>query len=88
VVTLFVPILGGLYVGRARSGDALAAIVAGVVTMFAVRLGAIGQAAAWLDPTLAGLAAAAAAFAATYVWSGFPGPRTPAGAGSRTEHQR
>lgn len=63
VVTLFVPILGGLYVGRARGGDALAAIAAGVVTMFAVRLGAAGQA-LWLDPTLAGLAAAVAAFAA------------------------
>jgi SSS family solute:Na+ symporter len=62
VVTLFVPILGGLYVAGARSSDALAAIVAGVVTMFAVRLGALGPT-AWLDPTLAGLAAAAAAFA-------------------------
>jgi hypothetical protein len=30
--------------------------------MFAVRLGALGPT-AWLDPTLAGLAAAAAAFA-------------------------
>jgi len=61
VVTLFVPILGGLYVSRARGSDALAAIVAGVVTMFAVRLGVMGQA-LWLDPTLAGLAAAIAAF--------------------------
>jgi SSS family solute:Na+ symporter len=61
VVTLFVPVLGGLYARGARASDALAAIVAGVGTMFAVRLGAAGQG-LWLDPTLAGLAAAAAAF--------------------------
>ncbi len=66
-VTLFVPILGGLYTRRARASGALAAIVAGVVTMFAVRLGVMGQP-SWLDPTLAGLAAAMAAFAvSTYV---------------------
>lgn len=63
VVTLFVPILGGLYIRRAGPPDALAAIAAGVATMFAVRLGAAGQA-LWLDPTLAGLAAAAVAFTA------------------------
>jgi SSS family solute:Na+ symporter len=61
VVTLFVPILGGLYVRRGRGADALAAIAAGVVTMFAVRAGAAGRA-FWLDPTLAGLGAAAVAF--------------------------
>jgi SSS family solute:Na+ symporter len=63
VVTLFVPVLGGLYARRARTSDALAAIAAGVVTMFAVRLGAAGQA-LWLDPTLAGVAMAAGAFTA------------------------
>lgn len=63
VVTLFVPILGGLYVTRARSRDALVAIGAGVVTMFALRFGpSIGS--RWLDPTLAGLVVAALAFAA------------------------
>jgi SSS family solute:Na+ symporter len=61
VVTLFVPVLGGHYTRRARASDALAAIVAGVVTMFAVRLGVAGQA-LWLDPTLAGLVAASTAF--------------------------
>ena len=62
VVTLFVPILGGLYVRRARGGDALAAIAAGVVTMFVVRIGAAGTY-PWLDPTLAGMVGAAVAFA-------------------------
>lgn len=63
VVTLFVPILGGLYTRRARSGAALAAIAAGVAAMFAVRFGFAGGY-RWLDPTLAGLVAASAAFAA------------------------
>ena len=77
VVTLFVPILGGLYTRRARSGEVLAAIAAGVITMFLVRVGLLSGY-PWLpwldtllnptlnptlDPTLAGLLAAAAAFA-------------------------
>ena len=61
VVTLFVPILGGLYVQRARERDALAAIAAGVLTLFVVRFGLAGRY-GWLDPTLAGLTAAAIAF--------------------------
>jgi SSS family solute:Na+ symporter len=63
VVTLFVPILGGLYTQRTRSGEALAAIAAGVVAMFAVRLDVVGGY-RWLDPTFAGLLAASTAFAA------------------------
>jgi SSS family solute:Na+ symporter len=63
VVTLFVPILGGLYTRRAGAPAALAAIGAGVVTLTIVRLGFTG-AYPWLDPTLAGVAAAATAFVA------------------------
>lgn len=63
VVTLFVPILGGLYTRGARSGEALAAIAAGVAVMFIVRLGFAGDY-RWLDPTLAGLIAASTAFGA------------------------
>jgi SSS family solute:Na+ symporter len=63
VVTLFVPILGGLYLTRARSAEALAAIACGVLTMFVVRFGFMGDR-GWLDPTLAGLLMAAAAFGA------------------------
>ena len=64
VVTLFVPIIGGLYSQRAGSVSALAAIAAGVATMFVMRLGGAGNASPWLDPTLTGLIAAAAAFLA------------------------
>jgi SSS family solute:Na+ symporter len=60
VVTLFVPVVGGLYVTRASSREALGAIAAGVGVLFAVRLGAGG--APWLDPTLAGICAAATVF--------------------------
>jgi solute:Na+ symporter, SSS family len=60
-VSLFVPVLGGLYSRRAGSPEALAAIGAGVATLLVVRFGvAAGQ--AWLDPTLSGLAAATVAF--------------------------
>jgi SSS family solute:Na+ symporter len=62
-VSLFVPIIGGLYTTRAESAAALAAIAAGVGTLLAVRFGA-GPAYPWLDPSLAGLAAAAVAFTA------------------------
>jgi SSS family solute:Na+ symporter len=63
VVTLFVPIMGGLYATRAGSREALAAIGFGVMTMFVVRVGIAGDY-LWLDPTLAGLAAATTAFGA------------------------
>ena len=64
VVTLFVPVLGGLYTRRAGSTQALAAITAGVLTLFVVRF-VLAPRPAWLDPTLAGVLAAAAAFVIT-----------------------
>jgi len=60
VVTLLVPVVGGLYVRRARSREALAAIAAGTGALFAVRLGGAGM--PWLDPTLTGICAAATVF--------------------------
>jgi SSS family solute:Na+ symporter len=61
VVTLFVPIIGGIYLPRARSREALAAICAGVLTLFVVRFTLLPHY-PWLDPALAGIVAAAAAF--------------------------
>ena len=60
-VSLFVPVLGGLYSRRAGQAEALAAILAGVVTLLVVRFWAAGRY-LWLDPTLCGLTAASIAF--------------------------
>jgi SSS family solute:Na+ symporter len=61
VVTLFVPIVGGLYSPRAGAAEAMSAIATGVTTLFVVRF-AVAAATPWLDPTLAGILAAAAVF--------------------------
>jgi solute:Na+ symporter, SSS family len=60
-VSLFVPVLGGLYSRRAGQTEALAAIVAGIAVLLVVRFGVAGRY-PWLDPTLCGLIAAAVAF--------------------------
>src|SRR5688572_1404989 len=57
-VSLFVPVLGGLYSRRAGQAEALGSIAAGVLTLLVVRFGVAGRA-PWLDPTLTGLVAAA-----------------------------
>ena len=62
-VSLFAPIIGGLYSRRAGSPEALAAIAAGVITLLVVRYWVAGSH-PWLDPTLSGLVAAAIAFVA------------------------
>ena len=61
VVTLFVPIVGGLYSRRATEREALAAIATGVLTLFVLRVGFFGSL-RWLDPALGGIVAGAAAF--------------------------
>jgi SSS family solute:Na+ symporter len=63
VVTLFVPVLGGLYSRRPGTREALAAIAAGVTTLLVVRFG-VAAGRPWLDPTLSGIVAAAVAFGA------------------------
>lgn len=64
VVTLCVPIVGGLYTRRPGSQAALAAIAAGVTTMLALAFLVPGRS-PWLDPPALGVLAAAAAFALT-----------------------
>ena len=78
VVTLFVPVLGGLYSARPSERDAVAAVAAGVLTLFVLRIGLSGVP-AWLDPTLSGIVAGAAAFGISYVGRV---PRSPAKEGS------
>src|SRR5262245_826975 len=51
VVTLFVPILGGLYVRRAGQVEAVSAIGAGWFALLLVRF-RLGERYVWLDPTL------------------------------------
>jgi len=64
-VSLLVPVVGGLYLRRAGTPEALASIVAGNVTLLLVRFGP-PRLFASVDATLAGLLASAAAFAVVY----------------------
>ena len=54
VVTLFVPVIGGLYTRRAGSPEAIAAVAAGVLTLSVVRFGVAGTY-PWVDPALTGI---------------------------------
>jgi solute:Na+ symporter, SSS family len=63
VVTLLVPVLGGLFVKRAAGRDALAAIATGVALLFLLRFAVPSP--RWVDPTLAGILAAAVAYFAS-----------------------
>jgi SSS family solute:Na+ symporter len=62
-VSLFVPVLAGLYVRKAGTPEALAAIGAGVAALVAAQLGTGGRGLGPLPPVLVGLLAAAAACA-------------------------
>jgi Na+/proline symporter len=62
-VTFFVPVLGGLYFARPSSAAALAAIAAGIATLFTVAL-IVSPRPRWLDPTMTGIVAAALAYGA------------------------
>ena len=61
-VSLFVPILGGLYVPRAGTAEALAAIAAGVGAMLFAQLTTGGRGYGILTPALVGFIAATLAF--------------------------
>ena len=71
VVTLFVPILGGLYGRRRNARSALTAIATGVITLAVVHgttqgLGYFG----WVTPALVGLGASSGAFAVSEALGG------------------
>ena len=61
MVTLLVPVLGGLFLRRPGTREALAAIGAGVTALFVARFVLAGVI-RWIDPTLTGILAAAAAY--------------------------
>jgi SSS family solute:Na+ symporter len=61
-VSLFVPVIGGLFVGRAASREAFAAITAGLTVRLGLQAFNAGRGVGVLDPTLLGTVAAALAF--------------------------
>jgi SSS family solute:Na+ symporter len=61
-VSLFVPVIAGLYTRRAMAPEALASIVAGTATLLAVTFTTGGRGYGYLNPNLLGIAAAAAAY--------------------------
>jgi SSS family solute:Na+ symporter len=61
-VSLFVPVVAGLYSRRPGVPEALAAIGAGIAGLFAVRMSGLTTVSRWLDPTALGIAASAMAF--------------------------
>jgi solute:Na+ symporter, SSS family len=61
-VGLFVPIVGGLYVRRAGSAEALASVAAGMATLLILNGQPWARSSIWFNPSLAGLVAAALAF--------------------------
>ena len=63
-VTLLVPVVGGLYLKRAGTPEALASMGAGIATLFVVKY-MVTPHHAWVDPTAAGLIAGAIAFGVT-----------------------
>jgi SSS family solute:Na+ symporter len=62
-VSLFVPIIAGLYVPRAGTPDALAAIACGVAAMLALQLTTAGRGIWGVTPALAGIVCATIGFA-------------------------
>ncbi len=76
-VSLFLPILAGLYAPRASSTEAMASIACGVSAVLAVQFGTDAHRIAGLTPALVGLLAAAAGFGLVYVSRGARHGRTP-----------
>jgi solute:Na+ symporter, SSS family len=64
-VSLFVPVVGGLFTRRAGMPEAFAAIFAGVAVLLALQLS--GRGTGWFNPNLMGLIAAGASFGALLI---------------------
>ena len=65
-VSLFVPVVAGLYSRRPGVPEAVAAIGVGVTSLFAVRMADLTELSRWLDPTALGIVASAVAFATVF----------------------
>ena len=66
-VSLFVPILAGLYIRRAGTPEAAASIACGVSTMVAVHFGTGGRGVFGLTPAVAGVTAASLGFLVVFI---------------------
>ena len=77
-VSLFVPILAGLFSPRSTSAHALAAIIAGMVVVGGWRLAYAGKPLAGITPPMGGLAAAMTAFLVVHLLRRVWGKATPA----------
>jgi SSS family solute:Na+ symporter len=76
-VTLFVPVIGGLYSARAGSREALAAIGVGLVVRLALQFFNGGRGIGVLDPTLLATLAAGLAFLAALATNKSPALARP-----------
>lgn len=81
-VSLFVPIVAGLFMRRVRAFDALAAIAGGVVAVVAAQLWNGGRPIGIFTPAMCGLGAAVMAFGVAALLTQRPSSRTPATANS------
>jgi SSS family solute:Na+ symporter len=63
-VTLFVPVIGALYVPRSGRAEGVSSVIAGVATLFTVQISTDGAGIGFISPTLAGVLASAGAFGA------------------------
>jgi SSS family solute:Na+ symporter len=76
-VSLFVPILAGLYAPRASTAEAITSIACGVGAMLIVQFTTNGSGIAGVTPALAGLLAAVVGFGAVYMSSSLRSRRSP-----------
>jgi SSS family solute:Na+ symporter len=76
-VSLFVPVVAGLFMQRPRASEALAAIAGGVIVVISVQLWTGGQPIGVFTPAMCGLAAAIAAFAAVSSFAAYAGSASP-----------
>lgn len=77
-VSLFVPVAAGLFVRGARTQDALASMLFGIVAVLVVQFSTGGKGMAGLPPSLLGLIAAFLGFAVSYVTGRGTGATQPA----------
>ena len=66
-VSLFVPVVAGLYTRRAGVPEALAAIGLGVTTLLVTEFANVSDISAWLNPTALGILASGAVFALVFL---------------------